>query len=103
MIYRWAKAAEVKHLLVGRGPHTGKRDCRLLDEAERFEQALLGREVRKLPTLRGRTVMTVFFENSTRTRVSFEVAGEVDERRRHQRQRHLVRRCRRASPSGTPR
>lgn len=48
----------------------------LLDEAERFEQALLGREVRKLPTLRGRTVMTVFFENSTRTRVSFEVAGK---------------------------
>ncbi|MQY29061.1 aspartate carbamoyltransferase catalytic subunit [Nocardia aurantia] len=49
---------------------------RLLDDAERFEQALLGREVRKLPTLRGRTVMTVFFENSTRTRVSFEVAGK---------------------------
>ncbi|NLG55046.1 MAG: aspartate carbamoyltransferase catalytic subunit [Rhodococcus sp.] len=48
----------------------------LLDEAQRFEQALLGREVRKLPTLRGRTVMTVFFENSTRTRVSFEVAGK---------------------------
>ncbi|VFA98433.1 aspartate carbamoyltransferase catalytic subunit [Nocardia cyriacigeorgica] len=48
----------------------------LLDEAERFEQALLGREVHKLPTLRGRTVMTVFFENSTRTRVSFEVAGK---------------------------
>lgn len=37
----------------------------LLDEAERFEQALTGREVRKLPTLRGRTVMTVFYENST--------------------------------------
>lgn len=48
----------------------------LLDEAERFEQALLGREVRKLPTLRGRTVMSVFYENSTRTRVSFEVAGK---------------------------
>ncbi|MFX1757634.1 aspartate carbamoyltransferase catalytic subunit [Rhodococcus gordoniae] len=48
----------------------------LLDEAERFEQALLGREVRKLPTLRGRTIMTVFYENSTRTRVSFEVAGK---------------------------
>ncbi|MDV6261628.1 aspartate carbamoyltransferase catalytic subunit [Rhodococcoides yunnanense] len=48
----------------------------LLDEAERFEQALLGREVKKLPTLRGRTIMTVFFENSTRTRVSFEVAGK---------------------------
>ncbi|GGF41528.1 aspartate carbamoyltransferase catalytic subunit [Williamsia phyllosphaerae] len=48
----------------------------LLDEAERFEQALVGREVRKLPTLRGRTVMTMFYENSTRTRVSFEVAGK---------------------------
>lgn len=48
----------------------------LLDEADRFEQALLGREVKKLPTLRGRTIMTVFFENSTRTRVSFEVAGK---------------------------
>ncbi|WP_194814000.1 aspartate carbamoyltransferase catalytic subunit [Nocardia sp. XZ_19_385] len=48
----------------------------MLDEAERFEQALLGREVHKLPTLRGRTVMTVFYENSTRTRVSFEVAGK---------------------------
>ncbi|GAB2927038.1 aspartate carbamoyltransferase catalytic subunit [Rhodococcus aerolatus] len=48
----------------------------LLDDAERFEQALLGREIRKLPTLRGRTVMTVFFEDSTRTRVSFEVAGK---------------------------
>ncbi|NMO00429.1 aspartate carbamoyltransferase catalytic subunit [Gordonia sp. TBRC 11910] len=48
----------------------------LLDDAERFEQALAGREVRKLPTLRGRTVMTVFYENSTRTRVSFEVAGK---------------------------
>ena len=48
----------------------------LLDEAERFEQALTGREIRKLPTLRGRTVMTVFYENSTRTRVSFEVAGK---------------------------
>ena len=48
----------------------------ILDDAERLEQALLGREVRKLPTLRGRTVMTVFFEDSTRTRVSFEVAGK---------------------------
>lgn len=48
----------------------------LLDDADRFGQALAGREVRKLPTLRGRTVMTVFYENSTRTRVSFEVAGK---------------------------
>src|SRR3954464_8683370 len=48
----------------------------LLDTADRLRQALLGREVRKLPTLRGRTVITMFYENSTRTRVSFEVAGK---------------------------
>jgi aspartate carbamoyltransferase catalytic subunit len=48
----------------------------ILDDADRFAQALLGREVKKLPTLRGRTVMTMFYENSTRTRVSFEVAGK---------------------------
>lgn len=48
----------------------------LLDTAERLRQALLGREVRKLPTLRGRTVITMFYENSTRTRVSFEIAGK---------------------------
>ena len=36
----------------------------------------MGREVKKLPTLRGRTVITMFYENSTRTRVSFEVAGK---------------------------
>ncbi|OBA58904.1 aspartate carbamoyltransferase [Mycobacterium sp. 1100029.7] len=48
----------------------------ILDDADRFAQALVGREVKKLPTLRGRTVVTMFYENSTRTRVSFEVAGK---------------------------
>lgn len=48
----------------------------VLDTAEALKQALLGREVRKLPTLRGRTVITMFYENSTRTRVSFEIAGK---------------------------
>ncbi|KAA8960246.1 aspartate carbamoyltransferase catalytic subunit [Mycobacterium sp.] len=48
----------------------------ILDNADSFAQALTGREVRKLPTLRGRTVVTMFYENSTRTRVSFEVAGK---------------------------
>ena len=48
----------------------------ILDDADRFRQALLGRDVKKLPTLRGRTVITMFYENSTRTRVSFEVAGK---------------------------
>ena len=48
----------------------------ILDDADRFRDALIGREVKKLPTLRGRTVITMFYENSTRTRVSFEVAGK---------------------------
>jgi aspartate carbamoyltransferase catalytic subunit len=48
----------------------------ILDDADRFRQALVGREVKKLPTLRGRTIITMFYENSTRTRVSFEVAGK---------------------------
>jgi aspartate carbamoyltransferase catalytic subunit len=48
----------------------------LLDTATRIGQALAGREVRKLPTLRGRTVVNLFFEDSTRTRISFEVAAK---------------------------
>jgi aspartate carbamoyltransferase catalytic subunit len=38
---------------------------------------VLSRDVRKTPTLRGKTILTLFFENSTRTRVSFEQAGKV--------------------------
>jgi aspartate carbamoyltransferase catalytic subunit len=34
------------------------------------------REIKKLPTLRGKTVVNLFFEDSTRTRVSFEVAAK---------------------------
>jgi aspartate carbamoyltransferase catalytic subunit len=48
----------------------------LLDTADELKRTLAHREVRKLPTLRGRTVITLFYENSTRTRVSFEVAGK---------------------------
>jgi aspartate carbamoyltransferase catalytic subunit len=48
----------------------------LMDTADELKATLLGREVRKLPTLRGRTVITLFYENSTRTRVSFEIAGK---------------------------
>ncbi|MGC4932427.1 aspartate carbamoyltransferase catalytic subunit [Gordonia sp. DT30] len=65
----------MRHLLSTEGL-SAQEATELLDEAQRFEQALAGREVRKLPTLRGRTVMTVFYENSTRTRVSFETAGK---------------------------
>ena len=47
----------------------------ILDLAE--EMALVqGRPVKKLPALRGRTVVNLFFEDSTRTRSSFEIAGK---------------------------
>nr|WP_255498130.1 aspartate carbamoyltransferase catalytic subunit [Nakamurella sp. PAMC28650] len=49
---------------------------RILDTATRLDQAIAGREVRKLPTLRGRTVVNLFYEDSTRTRISFELAAK---------------------------
>ena len=48
----------------------------LLNLADDLKSSLLEREIRKLPTLRGRTVFTVFYENSTRTRTSFETAAK---------------------------
>ncbi len=38
---------------------------------------VLRRDIKKVPTLRGKTVITIFYEPSTRTRVSFEQAGKV--------------------------
>jgi aspartate carbamoyltransferase catalytic subunit len=48
----------------------------VLDTASRLDAALTGREVKKLPTLRGRTVVNLFYEDSTRTRTSFELAAK---------------------------
>ena len=47
----------------------------ILDLAEQMQQVQT-RPVKKLPTLRGRTVVNMFFEDSTRTRTSFEIAGK---------------------------
>jgi aspartate carbamoyltransferase catalytic subunit len=47
----------------------------ILDSAEQMD-AIQHREVKKLPALRGRTVVNLFFEDSTRTRSSFEIAGK---------------------------
>jgi aspartate carbamoyltransferase catalytic subunit len=47
----------------------------ILHQAESFE-AFGEREIKKVPTLRGRTVVNLFYENSTRTRVSFEIAAK---------------------------
>src|SRR5881409_1898832 len=47
----------------------------VLDTAEELAR-LADRPIKKLPTLRGRTVVNLFFEDSTRTRTSFEVAAK---------------------------
>ena len=47
----------------------------LLDLSASFRE-ISRRPIKKVPTLRGRTVFTLFFEDSTRTRVSFEIAAK---------------------------
>jgi aspartate carbamoyltransferase catalytic subunit len=48
---------------------------RILHTAVRMQE-IGHREVKKVPTLRGRTIVNLFFEASTRTRASFEIAGK---------------------------
>ena len=47
----------------------------ILNTAENFRE-INAREIKKVPTLRGKTVINLFFENSTRTRTSFELAAK---------------------------
>ncbi len=48
---------------------------RFLETAARMQE-VGQRQVKKVPTLRGRTIVNLFFEASTRTRTSFEIAGK---------------------------
>ncbi len=48
----------------------------LLDTALAFRE-IVDRPVKKVPTLRGKAVITLFYENSTRTRTSFEMAAKI--------------------------
>jgi aspartate carbamoyltransferase catalytic subunit len=47
----------------------------LLDTAESMRE-INSREIKKVPTLRGKTIINLFYEASTRTRTSFEIAGK---------------------------
>ena len=65
-------ALQIKHLFGLQG--VSKSDIRtILDNAKQFRE-ILERPVKKVPSLRGMTVVNLFFENSTRTRTSFELA-----------------------------
>lgn len=61
--------------LVSAGDLSRAQAVELLDVAEQMA-ATQQREIKKLPTLRGRTVVNLFFEDSTRTRISFEAAAK---------------------------
>jgi len=61
-----------RHLLGLDG--TPKADIELiLNTAVSFKE-ILSRPIKKVPTLQGKTIVNLFFENSTRTRISFELA-----------------------------
>ena len=47
----------------------------VLDTASSMKE-IAAREIKKVPTLRGKTVVNLFYESSTRTRTSFEIAGK---------------------------
>ena len=47
----------------------------ILDTADSFKE-INRRDIKKVPTLRGKTIINAFFEASTRTRLSFEIAGK---------------------------
>lgn len=63
----------MKHIL-GTKNMSAEDAISLLDTAEEFS-AVASRQVPKLPTLRGVTMVNMFFEDSTRTRLSFEAAA----------------------------
>ena len=55
---------------------SGTEITAVLDSAKGMAE-VLGRDIKKVPALRGRVVVTLFYEVSTRTRISFEEAGKV--------------------------
>jgi len=61
--------------LISAGDLTRDDALLILDTADELAQ-ISDRPIKKLPTLRGRTVVNLFFEDSTRTRISFEAAAK---------------------------
>ena len=59
--------------LLGLEELTGEQIRLVLDTAEPFKE-ISERAIKKVPALRGSTIVNLFFENSTRTRISFEFA-----------------------------
>lgn len=56
--------------------HITKEEINLILDTAAPMKDIIGREIKKVPTLRGRSVINLFYEPSTRTRTSFELAGK---------------------------
>lgn len=61
--------------LVGLAGLSAEEMMLILDTADSFKE-VSGRDIKKVPALRGKTVVNLFFEPSTRTRTSFELAAK---------------------------
>ena len=61
--------------LVGLASLSAEEITLILETADSFKE-VTGREIKKVPALRGKTVVNLFFEPSTRTRTSFELAAK---------------------------
>jgi len=61
--------------ILGTEPLSREEIESILDTAVSFKEVST-RQIKKVPTLRGRTIINLFFEASTRTRTSFEIAGK---------------------------
>lgn len=68
------KGLSFRHLLGLEG--VSREEITLILDTARPMKEVITREIKKVPTLRGRTVVTVFYEPSTRTRTSFELAAK---------------------------
>ena len=53
-----------------------RREIELILDTALPMKDVIQRDIKKVPTLRGKALVTVFYENSTRTRTSFEIAGK---------------------------
>lgn len=65
-------ALSSRHLLGLNG--VPKEDIQLILDTARTFREVLERPIKKVPTLQGKTIVNLFYENSTRTRISFELA-----------------------------
>lgn len=56
--------------------NTSREEIELILETAKLFEEVSGRDIKKVPTLRGKTIINLFYEASTRTRTSFELAGK---------------------------